>query len=333
MKVRTMYILAAIVVATVFIGQIMIYVVNPYDTKANSWIDGDKIGYEIHTNTSSEYNAVLFETSVSLPDKVMVYEDSRYAHQSTVDVRSVISIFCSELSSRNVDCLVVDADELRERIECDLSNGKADMRLVMPTGVMPDTIYQGESDDLILQWLKMGGVLYWTGYQIGRCYSSFQEMHVRNDDYATDFLGVSEENLRKEDSSLYATETAVNYDMGLTLSIMYNDSTFGIRTDNLSDYKSIGYTAEGYDSLVLTKYHRGDGMIVLFGGKLDKKTAPMIAQVIASKLAYDSEILEQHSGAIYRSSITDYMSAITLKSPILYIYVGVPQIYAKTFEY
>lgn len=335
MKLRTMYALAVVVVATVFVGQIMIYAVNPYNTEADSWIDGDSIGYKIHTNTSSEYSAVLIETSVSMPDEVMIYEDSRYASYSEADyVRSTIGIFCSELSVRNVGYTIVDADELKEKIEYDLLNNKAGARLIIPTGVMPDTIYEGGSEDLILKWLEIGGVLYWTGYQIGRCFSSFNDIYERDSGYGIDFLGIPDGDIRGDDNSLYATDIAGDYyDTGKALSIMYNDSTYGIKTDNLADYASIGFTSEGYDSLVLTKYRGGEGMIVIFGGKLATNTVPIMAQVIASKLTYDSEILEHHSGMICRSSITGYMDGTTSKSLILYIYIGVPQIYAKTVDY
>ncbi|MGE4577586.1 MAG: hypothetical protein AB7D42_03550 [Candidatus Methanomethylophilaceae archaeon] len=317
-------------------GQVMAYGVSPYHTQSDSWsIDGG-IGYEVSSNTSSNYDALLIDTGISIPNGLMIYDDPGYAsHFEQSNMRERMDLLCSELSLRSVEYTMVDAEQIRTELEEDISNGSAEMRLFVPVGVLPDTIYDGGPDSLILKWLEIGGVLYWTGYTLGCAISSVSGVYERESGYAADFLGIPDQDIRMDPniSPLYATEKAEDYDIGESLSVMYNDSTFGINTQNLTDCISIGFTSSGYDSLVLAKYHAGDGMIVIFGGKPAINTMPTIAQVIASKLTYCSVIAEHDTGKLFHSSERGIMETDPSRNYSLYIYVGTPQIYARTFDY
>lgn len=336
MKTGTLYILAVAVVAFMVAGQVMAYGANPYHTSSDSWSVYGGIGYEVSSNTSSNYDALLIDTGIYIPDGLMIYEDSSYvSYFDQSYMLETTDLLCSELSLRNVEYTIVDAEQIRAELEEDISNGSADMRLIIPLGVLPDTIYDGGPDSLILKWLETGGVLYWTGYTLGCGISSVSGVYERDSGYAADFLGIADQDIRKDPyvSSLYATEKAEDYCIGESMSIMYNDSTFGINTQNLTDYISIGFTSSGYDSLVLAKYQGGDGMIVVFGGKPAINTMPTIAQVIASKLTYCSVIAEHDSGKLFHSSERGTMETDPSKIYSLYIYVGTPQIYARTFDH
>lgn len=334
MKIRSLYILAIAIVAFMVVGQVMIYGVNPYHTVASSWSVDGGIEYEVSSNTSSDYDSLLIDTGMSIPDGLMIYNDPSYvSHYDETYLREKTELLCSELSLRNVDYTMVDAEQIKAELEEDISNGEADSRLIIQVGVLPDTIYNGGSDSIILKWLEIGGVLYWTGYTLGRSISSVEGIDEIDSGYGANFLGVPDEDVRGGVWPLYATEKSADYDIGEDLSVMYNDSTFGIKTQDLTDYISIGFTSGGYDSLVLTKCHAGEGMIVIFGGKPAINTMPMIAQVIASKLTYKSEIAEHDSGELFHSTVKRIMGTDPLKDYVLYIYVGAPQIYARAFSY
>jgi hypothetical protein len=333
-KIKSIYALAIAVVTLMVIGQVMIYGVNPYHTASSSWrVDGG-IEYEISSNTSSDYDSLLIDTGMSIPDNLMVYSDSSYeSYYDKSYAREKSDLLCSELSLRNVECMVVNAKELKSELEEDISSGEADARLIIQVGTLPDTIYDGSSDSIIFKWLEIGGVLYWTGHTLGRSISSVEGVYEIDGGYGMNFLGVPDKDIRRETQPLYATEESADYSIGYKLSVMYNDSTFGTNTQNLTDFISIGFKSDGYESLVLTKYHSGEGMIVVFGGQLETGTMPFIAQVIASKLTYKSEIAEHDSGRLFHSAVSNKMEADFSKNYVLYIYVGTPQIYARAFSY
>lgn len=334
MKNKTLYVVVATTVIVILLGQFMIYGVNPYHTEAKVWDNDDgSIGYEVESNTSSNYDSLLIDVGIHIPDGLMIYQDIVYdSHFQEDYIKSKTSLLCSELSLRNVAYTLVNAEEIKIKLQNDLDDGMADMRLLVHTGVLPDTIYDGSLDSLILKWLEIGGVMYWTGYTLGVGISSKIGIYERPGGYGNDFLGVPDSDIRRTEGSIYATQKAEDYGLGKNLSIMYNDSTFGINTQNLTDYMSIGFTAEGYDSLVLSKCANGAGMIVVFGGKLAINTAPMIAQVIASKLTYMSTIVYHDSGKLFHSSKSGTMEIDTIKNHVMYIYVGLPQIYARAFD-
>lgn len=317
-------------------GQFLVYGINPYHTSSDSWSIEGGIEYEVSSNTSSNYDALLIDTGISIPDGLMIYNDPSYvSHYDESYMSEKTMLLCSELSLRGVEYTIVDAEQVREELEDDISEGSADKRLIVQVGVLPDTIYDGWPDSLILKWLEVGGVLYWTGYTLGIGISSVSELYERESGYGADFLGIPDQDIRRDPyvSPLYATEKAADYGIGEDLSLMYNDSTFGINTQNLTDFISIGFTSSGYDSLVLAKYHAGDGMIVMFGGKPATNTIPVIVQVIASKLTYCSEIAEHDTGKLFHSSERGTMETDPLKNYSLYIYIGTPQIYARAFDY
>lgn len=335
MKNKTLYIVTATAIAVILIGQVMIYGVNPYHTVSSSWDNYDgTIGYEVESNTSSNYDSLLIDVGMHIPDELMIYKDKSYpSYFEDSYLENKTALVISELSLRNVYCSVVDADEIRIELQNDLVNGVTSKRLLIHAGVLPDTIYDGSSDSLILKWLEIGGVMYWTGYSLGVSISSEIGIYECPGGYGNEFLGIPDSDIRREQGSIYATQKARDYEIGEDMSIMYNDSTFGINTQNLTDYLSIGLTVSGYDSLVLSKCANGNGMIVVFGGKLGINTAPIVAQVIASKLTYMSTIVDHDSGKLFHSSETGTMNVDSTKYYVLYIYVGLPQIYARAFDY
>ena len=114
---------------------------------------------------------------------------------------------------------------------------------------------------------------------------------------------------------------------------MYNDSTFGINVKNLSNFKSIGYTSKGFDSVVLTKPAEGDGMIVIFGGELRGGPLSAIAQIIASKYTYGSDLIEHVSGKLDKTTVNGSFEKSSAGTHVLYVYLGQPQIYGRAFTH
>lgn len=335
MKNKTLYTLAVTAIAVILLGQVMIYGINPYHTEVKSWDNYDgTIGYEVNSNTSSNYDSFLIDVGMHIPDGLMIYEDLDYvSHFEDSYLKDKTALIRSELSLRNVGSTIVDAEKIRTKLQSDIDNGVSDTRLLIYTGLLPDTIYDGSPDSLIFKWLEIGGVMYWTGYTLGAGISSKDGIYELPGCQGNEFLGIPDSDIRREEGAIYANQKAIDYDVGKGMSIMYNDSTFGINTQNLTDYLSIGFTINGYDSLVLSKCANGNGMVVVFGGKLAISTAPMISQVIASKLTYMSTIIDHDSGKLFHSSESGTMEVDPAKHYVLFIYVGLPQIYARAFDY
>lgn len=338
MNKKSIYIVALVIVGLMVIGQVMIYGINPYNTQVNSWSVNEDIKYEITSNTSLRYNALLIDTGMSIPDELIIYDDPDhvpYTSYTEPYMRNITNLTCSELSIRNVSHETMDAEKLKIKMEEDIGFGKASSRLLVLTGILPDTIYQGDSEDIIFKWLEIGGVLYWTGGGLGHSISSSSGIERAGDGYGANFLGIPDEDIKTDNRRIHGIvkDKATDYDIGKGLSVMYNESTFGINTRNLTDYISIGFTSEGYDSLVLTKFHGGDGMIVMFGGKLLSGWISPISQVIASKLTYNSSISDHNSGDLFHSTEKGEMKINSSRLYVLYIYVGSPEIYARTFNY
>ena len=336
MNKKSLYILATAIIGVMIVGQFMVYGVNPYYTSANSWSTDSEINYELSSNTFSDYSLLLMSEGIQMSDEIIIFHDSDYkTHYDELYVDTILNRMCSELSIRNLDYVIMDSQRLLSEMEHDIDKGKSHARLLILTGVLPDTVYRGKSDDLIFKWLSIGATLYWTGHTIGQSVSTPSEIITVNEGYGMNFFGIPDEDVRgfAHGTVLRATEKATDYEVSKSLSVMYNDSTFGINVKNLSNFKSIGYTSKGFDSVVLTKPAEGDGMIVIFGGELRGGPLSAIAQIIASKYTYGSDLIEHVSGKLDKTTVNGSFEKSSAGTHVLYVYLGQPQIYGRAFTH
>jgi hypothetical protein len=100
---------------------------------------------------------------------IYIYFDDRYPNSwlgddSTTLLGYLVNIFI-ELG---INHLVVDADGLRQVV---LDENPQESIVIFTQDVFPDTVWNGSSSALIVEWMKAGGALVWTGdwefYYIG----------------------------------------------------------------------------------------------------------------------------------------------------------------------
>ncbi|MDR3282125.1 MAG: hypothetical protein LBS92_00745 [Candidatus Methanoplasma sp.] len=354
MRDQTIIAVVAVFAVTVFVGQVLVYGANPYVNGASAWMTEDGVvEYSVSSNTSAEYTAALMDNGGMYDVReVAIYWDSDYpVHNTQKYVEDKKAKIVSELKIRNsVTVSEVDAEQLRGLMSNDVLSGKNKAAVLMMTGAFPDTVYDGSDDSLALTWLEGGGVLYWIGCTIGRYVAERGDGPLKEvEGYANLFFGAESDAAVGhgsmpypspdgsgvpviDDRSNHSDVPSKDWGMAAALGVYYNITMFGLDTSGLSDFLSLGYTDGTYESAVLIKYHRGDGMIALLGGDPTSDAAPQVAQIISSKLSYASEIAEVKSGTVSNGTVYSGFWDCNGKSDV-YIFFGTPMVfYARSFS-
>ncbi|MDR1405531.1 MAG: hypothetical protein LBJ20_08215 [Candidatus Methanoplasma sp.] len=325
----------ATIIAVILAGQILAYV-PLYHSSADAWRNDDcSIGYSVDTNASSVYTASLFGgVDTYSIERVLIYYDPEYpAHHSDKYLEDKIMLTVSELRLRNSpETTVVNAEYTKETLLHEIESGTYRTALLMMTGVFPDTIYNGTADSPIVNWLKGGGVLYWLGDIIGTYVACRGESILSQQyGYGEVFFG-SPDCVIASGKINYASDPSPDSDVASSLGISYNITTFGINTRYLEQYISIGYTKDGYDSLVLTKFHSGEGMIAIFGGDASSDAAPTLAQTVCSMVNYSTSLIHTERGTITMGTACGLIQD-TGGTVCIYICIGTPLVtYARSFN-
>lgn len=321
-------------VTVVIVGQAIAYVSNPYHTEVSAWAEDDHIRYSISTNTSTVYNATLLKSESGYDvDNVVIFEDENY--RSEYDQEYICEkneLISSELAIRNtVSSLTYDANAVRGMMEDEIVSNTYRTVLLMTTGVLPNTIYDGTDSSIILEWLRGGGILYWIGAPIGKYHAYPESEPTSVEGYGMLFFGASDGIV--SENSKFAKEPSADHEISECLNFNYNSISFGIEVSALSDYKSIGYSENGIDSMVFVKYHEGKGMIVNIGGFISSDNAYIIAQTISAGIDYSTEVIDTASGMVKRTTVEGSMHRAITQKLRLYVYLGTPTtFYAKGMD-
>ncbi|MDR0888179.1 MAG: hypothetical protein LBM39_03225 [Candidatus Methanoplasma sp.] len=351
MRDQTILVLIAVFAAVIFVGQAMTYGSNPYSNDADAWVDEyGTVGYAVRSNTSNEFTVVLLDNN-SLYDirELMIYWDETYAMGNSKEyLESKKNQIISEINIRNsVTVKEADANQLRSMMlhESLGTEEKNKTALLMLTGAFPRTVYDGTEDSVVLSWLAGGGVLYWIGPPIGKFIADLGESKP---EFVTGFgklfFGVdSDDVVRYKPPGIpsepgtvfysYAVDPSRDINIASAIGVYYNTIKYGLDISELTDYKSIGYTGSGYDSAVLLKFHKGTGMIAIFGGDPTADSAPQLAQVISAKLNYKTEIVDINVSHIHNGISTGNFLKHQGSNADVYIFIGAPMVfYAEFFD-
>jgi len=323
------------IIAILLVGEVLAFV-PIYHNSIEAWKGDDgSINYSVSTSASSQYTAIAFDNGdIYDIERIMLYYDSNYpSHYINDFLEDKVRLMIAEFKVRNSpEVVVANALEVRETLITENAEGTYHTALIMMTGVLPDTIYNATVDCPIVDWLNGGGVLYWIGDALGM-YKGTRGGHIldRYPGYGEIFFGGTDDILVPGLAG-FAQDKSQNSEIASALNIEYNIITFGIDTSYLDNYLSIGYTDGTFDSLLLTKFHSGEGMIVMFGGPTSTDAAPVIAQMICSKINYSSSLLTLERGELQRSGATNTISSMQ-DATDLYIYLGTPFVsFAKEFN-
>lgn len=333
-------ILAGIIVAVIIIGQFMIPTVS-YNYSSNVVLGEDGVHYSLSADANREFIVSVYEGENHYSEgNVMIYHDESYVSFSDPsEITHIVNALRLDLPLRGVECEVADSKGIRDMMMESISTGLFNTRLVMVSGVLPDTIY-GVDGGLILDWLSAGGVLYWLGAPIG-LYLSNEDGLVEVDGYSDMFFGMDDAILIPGKTPGYEDARVVYGDVqdggiAKSLGLVGNDCTFGVNVDHLSNALAVANsTKDGYASIALTKFYNGSGMISIFGGYITYDTVWALSKVIASGLEYDSVLLESKTGLVGPSGVEGVIDFGNVSTGLrIYVCIGVPvEVYGRAYTF
>ena len=330
-------VLACAVCAIILVGEFTAYGnVYHYDASANE--DGT---YSVYDSGSHNYTATVSDNGTFVaPTELLIYYDESYGcvvHEVWVEVgaRALTQDYYLSQLVNNLNYYLVTAVKYvnAQELAQELAGSGTGKGLVVISGALPETVYKGESSDLIFTWIHSGGSLYWAGETIGKyCGLSDGTVKAVKGDYQSLFLGESDcLNNATEDGRAYSEITDNRYSQ--TLSLKNNNVLYGVK-NTVAGTLAIGYTQDGYASVSLTK--NADGMVCVFGGNYSNNQRMDMATVIASGICYCSQELDCNTGNVTRGTVTGSFTDIPSVHGNLsvFIYLGGDfSVYGKSFHF
>lgn len=309
----------ALFVVILLLGQTIVYGANPYHCSMDASRTGDNAEIAIDTNYSLEYTICSLNTpSMMGIERYVIYYDSGYpVDGERAIIEDAIKRLMLYLETNHVNAKIVDTIELTEMV----SEGDASTAIIFSTGMLPSEIYTGNTSDPIFQWLANGGTMYWTHGKIGfkSCSNDGSVRDVPDADIL--FFGHADV-VRTADNHVY-TKNLNEGSLTDRMGIYYGEITNGLDASNLvSPYLALDYSDGTYSAVTMVKYYSGSGTIIVFGGQLKYEDVPTsalasVAQTIASRLSYDTELVDFH--------VDDGSKTINVRCagdvPYIYMYV------------
>jgi len=333
-------IISLFVVAILMIGAVYIYTIGSNRYSSDASVDNGMLEYSVSAADSKEFSVTVFTSADEMTD-LYIYYDGSYA--STYEDPAVavgampltqeyyIQQLISVLDYRGInETIILNASDLAEAMANDTASGHFNKGLVVISGALPDTVYQGNANDPIFSWLNDGGRLYWAGNLLGKYISSQDGITEAGSNYQELFFGA--ECLNTGDLDVALSDVKDN-GFQSALSILNNHVKYGVDAAMLSDALPVGYSQGDYSSIVLSKY--GDGMICVFGGDYSNNQRTDIAQTIASNISYSSEIIYHATGIVKGGTQTSsvYLDGASGKISV-YIYMGgYYTVYGKSYSF
>lgn len=338
---RIIEIIAVVTLAVILIGEVLVYTSGSDDFNVDASTSDDGISYSISVNGSQPYYVSVFDNGTQPSMEIVyIYHDERYVSNHQTETGPIGSIpaeppyyidqLVKNLKMRGVTAIILDADELKETLEKDVL-GSVRNSLVSVSGVFPDTMYTGNSDDLIFEWLNKGGRLYWVGGLIGAFYSTVTEL-VPVDGYQQLFFGSECLNTGETD---FASADVQENELRYMLSLKNNRVKYAVDVGKLPagvGYLALGYSEDDYSSIVFTEY--GEGNICIMGGDLSRSQWSDLSQVIASGICHQTTVIDHAEGSVRYDTVTGTVDIGDADNVVVYIYLGgYYPVYGRTFHF
>ncbi len=302
----------AVLVVVMVAGEMMIYVANPYHFSSDIINQDGNVMYEVESSGSARFQILEIDTGrMESVDEVYIYLDDSYGTQGISNASECVEDIVRELEIRGIGSTVVDARGLSELMSSANAHGVA---VVFISGAMPHTIYTGSEDDLVLEWLRSGGSIYWLGVTMGMYVGNSDGTVSEVDGWADLFYG--EGCFNSSDS--YDSANVRGDDIGELLCLRSSSTQFGMSV-NVADSIQLGYVSDdGYGSFSMAKF--GDGMIGIVGGYYEDSTRTDLAQAIASGVTYDSTLIMEEEVSVRGG--THVGSLVAVEGATVYIFSG-----------
>lgn len=295
MAIHSDRVLIAVVIAIILFGMIVAYMPSPYSNSFKTWQEDDGIHYRYDANYVMDTHTIAISSDTDYNiSYIAVYYDESYASTNTWELqKEMFSDLSIQLSIRSFEGFgYYSAEELRSLMS---AADVKEVAILFASGAIPDVLYDGTDSCSLLKWIGKGGVIINISGCLGKYISVSPEEIVEVEGYAELFTGVEgldDLAFNDESNSVRAT-SGQNKVIQDALGINFNEYSFGIMCQDLSDYLSLGYISDtGYSCAVI--YKSGEGMVMNFGMTLSNHphTIHYVAQVLAAGLDYTSEIID-----------------------------------------
>jgi hypothetical protein len=314
-------------------GAALIYFVNPYEFDSSAEENGSDVLISVSSNSAVQFSASVFSVTGDTDRPVVFYYDEGYASITGHSYqRWLLDGIERELGLRNFQngVIVVGADSLKDIME---STDADDMKtvVIMTSGAFPDNVHSS-SIDLVSGWVSGGGIIMWTGSQIGH-YSAPADSGYNA--WLTDPSqpGVSGEIGIFGDQVVRAGDRAhgdIRSEFCDSLSFTFTEITYGMDEEYVKNNgKILGYTSsDGFSSMSFIDI--GTGGILVFGGTTDLQYA--IPQTLASSAYLWDGGAFQHKRENVKGTVEWTFSAYT--DYVVYVYAGtIYPVYGKAYSF
>jgi len=325
---------AAIVTVSVFaliiLGQTLAYFAVPYKYDAFADVTETGVEYTVSTNSSVSYTVLAYDNARPV-SKLYIYYDEGHAVSAITHEAQLrfISDTIVELRIRGfTDVKMVNAEELFGIVSSEYVKGDA---ILITSGVLPSTVYQGQTDEGIFKWVNEGGALYWVGYAIGALYADGMDIKDAPPTYQQDIFGVENGILMNHVISTERSEAGEGLSRALMLS--YNVVTYGLNVSAIPGALSLGFNynsgTDVFSSISLAEY--GDGVISVMGSVNDQSRTAT-AKLIATGVSPTSTLIGTEDGSLVRGSAAGTITWEHGENIGVQIRMGDPNtVYARTF--
>ncbi len=284
---RLPLIVLALLVVTILAGQTIAYYIPDKDPTIKTTVEGDSVQYTVDSSTPAQCTEIHLTGTSDITQFYVYYDDDYSDISGDVSLKSAYFFLkknfdmCSTVS---VD--MRDAQEIAELV----GSGAHDFGLIFFSGALPDTIYNGTMDSPIVDWLKSGGHIIWSGDLFGRYVSS----EDRTDEVPDYHTAVAEKlfgegcSYNDSEDQTWGDERANGYLTGAT-GFYYANTTYGFDNSTLSvPYIEAGYTDGTYTSVTVMKI--GTGTLCHFGDFAPAQESKYLAHAAVIGLTYTTAV-------------------------------------------
>jgi hypothetical protein len=308
MKFDKLVLLAVVLCAVVFAGELMSLSPNPYCADAE--LEDGRIHISVTSPGADTYSIVVTDNgSHRQLTQLYIYDDELYDASYAavnaliglrrVDLSYIIGQITPSLNVRGFNNIsIVNGEQLTEAINGDLSAGETSKGLLVMSYALPESIYDGSADSPILEWIREGGSLYWMDSPVGMFYHGDDGLGTVDDVSGLLFGNDGSINMGDTDLALSVERAG-----GLTnaLFLKWNRVLYGLDISGINGAVSMGYSQDGYSSVSMVPF--GDGMICVLGGTFDRYQCGDMAQIIASGISCHSKVLRAEEGNVTRGTV------------------------------
>lgn len=317
--------LAIALCLVVFAGEYFVYYSDAFEYDAEVHWNKDSIEYQVESSGSDVYDAVLFdnngevsvtELAIYVNESYSKYYDRAYelAGIPYYDQDYFASQLLIALDNRGFEGgFECDSGELCDYIKSTLDN-PVGCGIIVTSYSLPAEIYTGSEDNLLIQWMKAGGTLYWTGSVVGGFCVGDDGLHEISDSQEL-FFG---KECVYTGSEAVATQTIDN---GFTeaLSLKTGNLSYGLCLDGMVGALALGYKGEGVSTIGMVPL--GNGSVCVFSGLFDIDLVDDIGQIISAGVTSKTVVAEHHVGEVTRSTESGSFEKFD-EGCHVYIYIG-----------